>query len=463
MAEVRPSDVLFRAGGRCLELYGVPAVAGGGRPRTGELVEAFSRADGGTPLAGFYDADGLVRFAAQNVLRSQRMDTDGDGIRDSLALWFDDPRTSRGLSNNDFSTGGGWFHVGTPVLTPNYVSLGAIGLTKIQDDDGAASEYLGYNYVGKVDKPWAAGDGDGVKPVSLYWTKSDVEAPLGGGINITDTTAAGATRFAATIKADGAGAPVVSAVTGTYLGAELVATVGGRKVYRLHFLTTAVTAANEHVVRIMPSNFDVAGTGDLIVALYQIENAGSFPSGPILPTTTAARARALEDLTYTLALTPEIALSALAKVVRPLWMDAPAGPGIAPGIFAAGFNALPSLNLFFGSTVPGSVGCQIRDGTTIQGSQPNVAAGAAGSVLAVAASWWDVAQPGGGACQADGGAGPGAVSTGSLPFTRFGDQKVCVGRRIGAQQYLNAGLLDLLLVRGRFTRPELMRAAEYLQ
>lgn len=455
MSEVRPQDVLFRAGGRCLELFGVSAVAGYGKGIYEEVPETFTRADGTTALAGYYDHNGLLRFAAQNHLRTQRMDTDGDGIRDSLVIWFDDPRTNRALRNNDFGHAD-WFQVGTPVVTPNYVALGAINLSKIEDNDGAATEYVGYNYVGKADQPWADADGNGTKPVSIYWTKSDVESPSGVKLEITDTTAAGAVRFAATVKADGAGAPVVSGVTGTYLGGEFVALVGARRIYRLHFLTATVTVANEHIKRIYPAGGGPASeTGDAIVALYQIENTGGFPSSPILPATTDAIGRAADELAYTpMNLRPDMDISILAKVVRPLWIDAPGGPGsIAPGIWAIGASALPSLTMFFGSTVPGSVGAQIRD-PNIVGSQPNVVAGAAGSVLAVAAQWWDLAI--GGRCRADGGAGVGADSDQAAPVPNYGDQKIFVGRRIGASQYLNAGLLDLIIVRGRRTRAELL-------
>jgi len=458
MPEVRPSDIIFRAGGRVLEKYGVPAIAGGGRPRTGDLIETFSRADGGVQV-GFYDQAGLLRFAGLNVLRAQWMDTDGDAIRDRLALWFDDARTSRALGNNDFNAATGWFQVGTPVFTANYVSLGAISMTKIADDDGAATEYTGFNYNGKTDKPWASPtDGDGTKPVSIFWTKSDLESPSGAQINITDTTAAGAVRFSANIKADGAGAPVISSLTGTYLGAEFITTVGTRKVYRLHFLTGTVTVANEHVIRVVPSGGGPASeTGDIICALYQVENAGAFPSSPITPTTTVAIVKAADDLLYTLlGFSPSNDFTALARVVRTFWMDSSVGPApIAPGISAIG-SALPSLNFFFAQAVPGAVAVQIRDGATIQG--PAASNLAAGTIVSVVGQWWNLKA--GGFCKQDGGSGFSADSTPAAnPFSKFGNADVYVGRRIGASQYLNGGLLDLIWARGRFSLVEMLKAA----
>lgn len=68
MAAIRPSDPLFQAGARCLERYGVPAIAGGGRPRTDEFAGTFARADAAT-VATYIDRDGLIRRAAAHVLR----------------------------------------------------------------------------------------------------------------------------------------------------------------------------------------------------------------------------------------------------------------------------------------------------------------------------------------------------------------------------------------------------------
>jgi hypothetical protein len=68
MAEIRPSDILLRVGGRTWQRHGALAVSGSGRSLI-ELPYTFTRADGVTPLATFIDRDLTTRTAAADKVR----------------------------------------------------------------------------------------------------------------------------------------------------------------------------------------------------------------------------------------------------------------------------------------------------------------------------------------------------------------------------------------------------------
>jgi hypothetical protein len=445
MAVPRPHEILVHVGGDALARYGT-FTRRRWRREAGTLI--VSRSTPGSAIG----RDGLYHTAAVDVPRVQYVDYNADGIRETAGIAVDGARVNRMIKQNDFTSANGWFHVGTPVVTPNHVAVGAVSLSKIQDDDGAASEYVGLNYVSFGDKPWPAGDGNGTKPYSILWTKSDAEAPQGVGINITDTTAAGATRFAATLKADGAGAPVVSAVTGTYIGAELVGTVGARKVYRLYFQTTTITAGNEHVFRVLPSNGSVADTGDAIVGMIQAEDVGAFPSSLVLPiSTTAAVARAADTITLILPGLAPIDITILCDFARPVWMDVAGDIGLAPGLLSIG-SALPIVMMYCDQSAR-SLGAQIRDGVTIQGAP--LQALPAGAKIRTCAQFRDLNLASGGRVKTDVGSGYGADSSAAQKFAKYGDQVMQIGLRVGALEHLYGVITNILVGRGKFLKSEM--------
>lgn len=443
MATPRPTDLLVHVGGDALVRYGTAQ-----RRRWRREVNLLTCIRGGPALG--IGRDGLYHVFGVDTLRMQNTDADGDGVRERIGFWSEHTRINRMIKQNDFTSANGWFHVGTPVVTSAYLSVGAVSLSKIQDDDGAASEYVGLNYVSFTDKPWPVGDGNGTKPYSILWTKSDTEAPQGVGINITDTTAAGATRFAATLKADGAGAPVVSGVTGTYLGAEFIGLVGTRKIYRLYFMTTTITAGNEHVFRILPSNGSVADTGDAIVGMIQAEDIGAFPSSLIWPvSTTTAITRSAEDILVTLpGVTPVADLSILAEFARPIWADLAGDIVIAPGVASIGTtgSGQPCLNLNCNSG-DRSVATAIRDAQITGSGNASLPAGA---ILSVAGQFRQISTAA--KCRAAaGGAWSSESAAHPLAIPKYGAQSMMVGGRFGNGAHRLFGVMhNVALFRGLF-------------
>src|SRR5258706_6552522 len=101
MSEVFPRNILLRAGGRTLPRHGVLAVAG---PRRGlvDMPITFPRADAST-CATYIDRDGILRLAAANVLRTEWVDLDGDGVRETPGLLLEGSRIQLVTDHENFN------------------------------------------------------------------------------------------------------------------------------------------------------------------------------------------------------------------------------------------------------------------------------------------------------------------------------------------------------------------------
>ena len=408
----------------------------------------FTRISSGT----YYNALGQVAVAGNNELRIQFEDQNGDGIRESPGFLIENSRIQRMQSNNTFSgAANGWFYVGAPTILSGYVNVGAFDLTKISV--GSGSNYVGLNYSTYTNKPWAPGDGGGIKPFSIFWTRSDVEAAGGASVNITDTTEAAFNRFNFSIQANADGSPKVTMGSGTYLGAEQLLQTGGRAVYRLHFQTGVINAANEHVVRILPGAF-----GDVIVGGLQIEDTGVFPTSLIWPLTTvtaSAFSRDIDTLSLPINFTPQD-ITVLAEINRPLYAGI-ADEGLSPGIMAVS-HVTPGVTSHFNQSAGTPITAQIRD--AVGGIQSVFANSLPSSPRLVIVNQYGnlTTNP---QTRIDVGAGFSAYGTPAVTgFKAWGEQQVYLGQRIGNTHRLNAVIFQLLIVAGLLSWQEMQLLAD---
>src|SRR6266576_7072519 len=102
MSEIFPKDIFYRFGGRTAVRYGLGSVAGAYHGPV-EVVESFSRTDA-SPCATAIDRDGIPHVAAANKLRSEWVDLDGDGIRETATILFEGGRTNTILQSQTFAT-----------------------------------------------------------------------------------------------------------------------------------------------------------------------------------------------------------------------------------------------------------------------------------------------------------------------------------------------------------------------
>lgn len=244
---------------------------GGGSLQSGTFTRATTATEVG--IGGTYAA------VASDKAATMWVDTDADGVRDlpGLGLW--QSRTNLVLQSENFGTT--WTTAGTPTRSVAAATCGTVSLDLIGDDTGGAKE----GYVQPV-----TFTGNAVKAVSAFWKAPTSAAAGGAEILLWDNTA-GASRMDAVVTATSAGAPSVAMSAGTYLGAERLA--GG--IYRLHFQSSSVTAANTNRIEVYPAA--VSGQqGNVYLGGVQCENA-PVP-GPYIPTTTGTVTRNADTLSF---------------------------------------------------------------------------------------------------------------------------------------------------------------------
>jgi len=433
MSECFPKDVLLRVGGATLHRFGYPAVAGSRRGPV-ELPLTFARADAST-CATYIDRDGTVRVAEANKLRREFVDLDGDGVRESPGLLLEGSTVIKSRYSQDFTN---WTPAGTPVLGAT-LSLGVLSIRQVTDDDGATSEDHHIAYGAS-----ALFVGNGVKGVCIHVSKGASPPASGSRVQINDSTAV-ATRLSAIITWSGTTPSVNMAGGGTLLRQQQVGVVGSAIIWRLDFQTTAVTAANNHDVLLIPAS-TAAETGDIYWGGFQADSALAFPSSYVVTTNTDVT-RAADSLTLPFNFGP-MDLTVLAKIARPVWADA-VGTITIPGICQISDGGANSLR-FYGVDTSRNWQTDI----TIAGSPGSFAARAitAGTSIAMSAQFKNLGTGGQGALEST--AGQSAFASAVAAMGAYSNQTLRVGSTAGGTLPLYGVLLDLKVFRGLFTLAE---------
>ena len=103
MTDILPRDVLLYAGGDAWKRFGTFTRRAHRIQRGGEgQQETFSRADGST-CASHFGLDGLIHTAAANVMRPHLVDTNGDGVVDTLTSLHEPAATNIALWCRDLT------------------------------------------------------------------------------------------------------------------------------------------------------------------------------------------------------------------------------------------------------------------------------------------------------------------------------------------------------------------------
>lgn len=260
---------------------------------TDPVAASFSRASTAT-------RHGLAGVATEgvNVLRDRHY----DGAQKTTLL--EDASTIKSRHSEDFTN---WTAIGTPVLVAGAVTLGELSLSKVTDDSAVGQEYYIRSY--GANALFASG---GIRGVSIYVYPPVSPSPSGARIQITDSTAA-ADRLFGLLTWSGTN-PALQMSTGTYLGAQLVGSVLGKPIWRLHFQTTSVTAANSHDTYLLPASTGT-DTGDITWGGFQVESALAFPSSYI-KTTTADVSRSSDFLSWPFAYKPQAMFTLIEFIER---------------------------------------------------------------------------------------------------------------------------------------------------
>lgn len=425
MSIPRPSEILVRAGGRTLQRFGVLAIGGGSRRTLEEITEVFARADA-TKCATYLDRDGTMRMASANVPRihyTGLLDAKGEPIFGPLI----DNTVQNLIENSNYEA--------------DAVGSGArAGSTVVRD---GTNPRLG---------SW------GLKVTTANLIQSGVTILKRDGGRIV---AAAATQYAVSFDVF---APTASVGKTLRVGMEwwnsvpasisqtagaAVALVAGWQ--RLSFSVQS-PAGTAFAVPFIETD-SAEGVFDFWIDVPQFE-LGFFSTSPIA-TGTGALTRQEDDLRLPLPFGARN-LTVLARIGRPNWADLAGNIGFGPGLFTIGVN-LPVV-MAFADANNRQFGCQIRDGTTIQG--PALANIPAGNELAPCFQFRNLTTGGLAKQDVGDGSGYGADSDAALSFSVFGSAGVSVirlGWRTGASGVaLGSVISDLIVANGLFTRAEML-------
>jgi len=313
MAEVLPRDVLFRAGGACLDRYGV-AVWRKDIPSLGgeDGKEVFTRADA-TTCATYIDRDGTLRLAAAGKLR-------GDWSSGSLALLTEPTRTNLALYARDL-TNAAW----------------------VKSNVSAVKDQTGIDGVASSASKITASAGNGTCLQSITsasdarFTSCYVQRVTGSGtINMTQDN--GATWTAITVTSSWTRVPIpIATVVNPILG------------------------------------FRIVTSGDAIaVDFVQHTKGEKFDTSPIA-TTAAAVTRAEDRVLAPIGFGGQD-FTAYCSIVRPPWADASGDIGYGPYIFTLGSGSVRAS--LYGAQAARNLTAEVDSGSNPQGVTQAIPGGA---------------------------------------------------------------------------------------
>lgn len=243
----RRNDLLFHAGGECVEQYGTLIRK---TLRDDDNGYTHTRTGAVGTSVGF---DGVIRSAAANVPRV-------DWSAGDAYLLLEDARTNV-VTDDDLSN---WSLVRTPTVTGSQTDpAGGTGAYTIADSGSGDWEYA-YHNVSFV--------GDGTTTVVCVVRENTMPASGVQDIRVLDSIT-GATRLRLYISGWVNGEPTVVASTGTFLGKRLV----GNGYWALYGKATGVVVGNTNRVQIGPANSNsVSGSIDVYRVNAYSDNLPSF-------------------------------------------------------------------------------------------------------------------------------------------------------------------------------------------
>lgn len=437
MADVKPSDILLRVGGRTLARHGVLAVAGS---RRGPVELPFTHTRASAQADTYIDRDGLIRKAAANVPRIEWVDLDGDGVRETPGILPEGSRTNS-LSRSEEMDDAVWQKTRASI-TANATTApdGTSSADKLVEDTTAgATHFLARSLTITADERLA--DSLFIKAAERTRAKFFLTDGAGGN-GVTGRINLGT----------GAITDVAAVGTGTLrLGAlEKVGASGWYRVKLGGAIGGGITSG-WLILMLEDAAGNTAYTGDGASGMYvwggQYERGVTFPSSYI-PTVASAVTRAADSFTVPMNFGTSANLTVLARIARPVHADASGDVGSAPGICEISDNATPKVRLFY-EAANRSVSWQLIGATANSIPSAAIPAGASqtyiGQVKNIVA---------GGQAALDVGGGLGAFGTVASAAAAYGVQRLRVGE-CSAASPLYGVLIDLMIARGLFTHAEM--------
>lgn len=432
MAEAFPKDILLRVGGRTLQRHAPFAVPGARRGLIDTPI-TFSRADGST-CASQNTRDAVVRLAAAGVIRPEWIDTDGDGILDTPSILVEEARTN-GWTHSQDTDNAAW--------TLNAITVGGTNATS--PNAGANARWF---------LETVANSGHTLTrntPTLTDNTQQSASWFVRGGLGRSwcriRTNDKGGTTRDSWVNVDTGALGTVNA------GHTIIVTRPfNNNFLRISVIFGSASGVSTPSAEIGPSSADAVTSyvGDVTKGLYiwggDFEVDQKFPTAWI-DTVASTITRAVDSFTIpfnfgamdlTVFVRVWIPTGQIVGVNRPVFSLATANPrvecninGIQSDVLirdaASGFSR-SQVNLPAGSLIQGIV--QVKNFATV----PAVAT--------------------------DFGAGLSAFQTGAAAITGYGNQTLEIGGRTGSgSDKLNGNVIDVMILRGLFSRAEAMAVA----
>ena len=439
---IHPSQILFYAGGRSLELFGTPSRRVAPIARRGEdIIETFTRASTGS----YIDANGEIKLAESGLQRIEMVDLDGDGVRETTFL-LEDTRTNVCLRSQEVDNGS-WSNEATPTITVNDATApdGTVTADKIGDGDGAASEARSQIItIANDSTTWVASafikKASSGEPVVALWLRERLGTEQEGMLVVdpilgTSLASAGVANSGVIDHSEDYWRAWLSVINNSTGNTEL----------RFYLYPAGRTSGDVSVAAVVN-----AATGSNTFWGAQIENA-AFPTSYIA-TVGSSVARAAETLGFPFNWRPQAGaddMTVYGRIVRPVFADM-SSKGVSPAVFSISTSTPRMYAQFFdGST---DLRVQIA-GTGTSSTQTSIPAG---SPVDFAAQFASLSS--GGTCRLDTGSGFTSPGSGAAGFTAFGDTTFRIGS-ISTDRYYG-GIIEILAVRGLHTLADCRAATQ---
>jgi len=406
-------------------LRGVMLQIQAGMSLTDPTVVTFTRADA-TTCATRIKRDGTIETVAANVLRTEWVDLDGDGIRETPGLLLEGSRTNIALRSEEFDNAT-WTKSQTTV-TANATTApdGTATADHVLEVASAANHYI-YQTSMTITSGEAVVGAVEIKNGGRFRGRLYI-----GDISGTNLVAADFNLTAGTVSAPtvgGAGVAAYAKITALGNGWYRVEVAGK--------INGGVTSGHLQV-NLYDDGGAINYTGDAAKGLYlwgaQFERA--VFSSSYIKTVASAVTRAADSLSVPFNWGP-MDLTVLARVARPVWADAVGDIVTNPGIADIGSTTPPQLRLYG----TGNSRFYHADIITPGADGDAFLAIPAGVQQTLCAQFKNLTTAG--QSRLDVGAGFGAFGTTAAAFSAFGTQTLRIGCVSSGADPLYGVLLDL--------------------
>jgi hypothetical protein len=331
-------------------LRGIMLNVKAGMSLTDPIAATFSRADA-TTCATRIKRDGTLETVAANVLRTEWVDLDGDGIRETPGNLLEGSRTNSLLRSEELDNAV-WTKTRSSI-TANATTApdGTATMDKIVEDATAGATHFAGTSCTITANENVAGS---------VFLRGDTRSKCW--VYVTDGAGANGVRAQVDLSA-GTLSSVAAIGTGTLIGSRIEKVGSNYRVSVSGSLGGGITTGWV-IVFLADAAGSITYNGDGASGLYawgaQIERASAFASSYI-KTVASTVTRAVDNFTMPFTFGP-IDLTIMARIARQAWADATGDLGVFPGIYSLGNDTGTLYSRMYGDQVTRTIQADLITG-----------------------------------------------------------------------------------------------------